>query len=139
MKRRTLGFELMLCSEIDDQFGGSMTGSALAHARPLYPPSHLRRSHARYARARVPRWLGRIARRQAARGGSLDDSVVYFVLTLRQRCIQHVLFLGRKCSFDTYLETPEKEWAENLAHSVDKHGIARFGGAFEKGRSVGPV
>ena len=35
------------------------------------------------------------ARKHPAKA-AFDDGIVYFALTLRQRCVQHVLFLGWK-------------------------------------------
>ena len=87
MKRRTFGFELMLRSDIGGRFGGK-AGPALARARahPAQLLIFFDLSRDTLALAHRGVLAGSHASKQPAKA-AFDDSVIYFALTLRQRCI----------------------------------------------------
>jgi hypothetical protein len=97
LRKRTLGFELMLRSDLGERLGRGGEAAALprANAHPTQLLVLFDLAGDPLALAFLGVLAGPHASKQPAKAAS-DDSVVYFVLTLRQRSIQHVLLLGRK-------------------------------------------
>ena len=130
----------MLRSDVNDRLGRVEAGPALARVC-AHPTEHLVLFDlAGHPLTLTPRRIlaGSHSSKKPAKA-TLDDSFVYFALTLGQRRIQYVLFLGRKRPLDVCFETPEKEWTENVVQFVDERGIAGFGEAVGKGWDLEPV